>query len=240
MRSAYLLLGVPGDASPAEIDDAYRRASQLFTKERLATEDGALARLAELKDAYRVLRDPASRAAHDRKLAAPPRAPAPRTIVVERQEASPVARAAVIGICLVAAVFSAGAYISHRNSERRQQMEAQERADRQAAEREATRRQQEADRLEAQRAQAAAKAEAAERRLILESQSSAARAQAEVRSQEMAVASARRNEEAEARRQEQARLAEERRVSLESQRRIERDKQKVRELCLQLYRRPDC
>jgi hypothetical protein len=51
----------------------------LHTKERLAQEDGALARLASL-------RDPDSRAAHDRKLQQGVRPPArPRTVVVEEE-----------------------------------------------------------------------------------------------------------------------------------------------------------
>jgi len=69
MRSAYMLLGIPGNATPEDIEAAYRKAQELYPRERLATEDGAMARLNELKEAYRVLKDAESRAAHDRKLA---------------------------------------------------------------------------------------------------------------------------------------------------------------------------
>lgn len=46
--------------------------------------------------------------------------------VTERQETSRVARAAVMGVCLLVLVFSVGAYISHYNAERHPEAAAQQ------------------------------------------------------------------------------------------------------------------
>ena len=240
MRSAYLVLGVPGDARQEEIEAAFHKAQGLYTKERLAQEDGALARLAALRDAYQVLRDPDSRAAHDRKLQQGVRPPArPRTVVVE-EEPSPVRKMMTIGLWLLVLVLAAGIFMTYRNAETRRAQVAQEAAERRAAELEAERERQERNRLAAQRAAAAAQAEAAERRLALESSISASRSAAAFSAQEAAAAQARRAQQAEEQRREATRAGEERRAAQEARMRTERDKQRVRELCIQLYRRPDC
>ena len=69
MRSAYSVLGVQGNAEPFEIERAFNRSLATFTRERLRSEAGAGARLADVMEAYKVLRNPDMRAAHDRKLA---------------------------------------------------------------------------------------------------------------------------------------------------------------------------
>jgi hypothetical protein len=241
MRSAYLVLGVPGDASPQEIELAFQRAEAQFPRERLAQEDGALARLAEIRTAYRLLRDPAARAAHDRKLQQQVHpAPVRRPIVVVEAEASPMRRMLVAGLFLLAAVFAAGIYVHHRNAEARRLHAEQELAAQKAAEQEAQRKREEDERLAAQRAAMAAQAEANERRLAAESRAVAYRASADMRAQEAAALQARRVELAEQQRRDAYRANEDRRAAEEARMRTERDKQRVRELCLQLYRRPDC
>jgi curved DNA-binding protein CbpA len=233
------VLGVPGDARQEEIEAAFHNAESLFSKERLAQEDDALARLAALRHAYQVLRDPASRAAHDRKLQQGVR-PAIRPRVVVEEDPSPVRKMMTVGLWLLVLVLGAGIFITYRNAETRKAQVAQEAAERRAAELEAERARQEQNRIAAQRAAAAAQAEAAERRLVMDSQISVARSAAALSAQDAAAAQARRAELAEAQRREATRVGEERRAAQEARMRTERDKQRVRELCLQLYRRSDC
>jgi hypothetical protein len=241
MRSAYLQLGIPGDAKDEEIEAAFRKAESLFPRERLAEEAGALERWRDLKAAYQVLRDPAARAAHDRKLAGALPRPASRTVIVAAEpEASPLRKVMMAGTAVLALVLAAGAFISYRNEEARKEAAAQEQAARLAAREEAVRRTQARAEAAAQRTRAAATAELNERRLAAESSYAGQRAAVENSRAEADAASARRVVLAEQQRREAVRLSEERRDTYEAQRRAERDKQKVRELCMTQYRRPDC
>ncbi|RYF17676.1 MAG: hypothetical protein EOO30_06245 [Comamonadaceae bacterium] len=241
MRSAYLVLGVPGNASQEEIETAFRKSEALFPRERLAEEEGALARLGELKSAYQVLRDPESRAAHDRKLqdaARPPRA-RPRTVVVEPEE-SPYRKLMIAGFVLVALVFGTGAAVSYRNAQIRKEQAAIELATQKAAAEDAERKRMEEERKAAERVRQASQQRIDERRLAVEAQYSAARANANLQAAEAQAASARRAETAEQQRREYAQREEERRAAYEARQRVEADKRRVRELCYQQYRRWDC
>jgi len=222
MRSAYLVLGVPGDASPEEIEAAFRKAERLYPRERLAQEEGALVRLGELKSAYQVLRDPQSRAAHDRKLQQAVVAPMPRTVVVQVEESSPGRRMMVAAFWLVGLLFVVGAVMSWRSAEARKEQAALELAAQKAAEQAAARQHEAQERLVRQRAAMAAESQANEQRLAYETRISMQQAAANARSQEA------------------NRQNEDRRAASEARMRVERDKQRVRELCLQVYRRPDC
>jgi curved DNA-binding protein CbpA len=241
MRSAYLVLGVPGNASQEEIETAFRRSEALFTRERLAEEEGALARFGELKSAYQVLRDPESRAAHDRKLQDAARAPRarPRTVVVEPEE-SPYRKLMIAGFVLVALVFGTGAAVNYRNAQVRKEQAAIELATQKAAAEEAERKRLEEERQAAERVRQASQQRIDERRLAMEAQYSAARASANLQAAEAYAASARRAETAEQQRREYARREEERRAVYEARQRVEADKRRVRELCYQQYRRSDC
>lgn len=241
MRSAYLVLGVPGNASEEEIEAAFRTSERLFTRERLAEEEGALARFGELKAAYRVLRDPESRAAHDRKLQEATRPPQPRarTIVVE-PESSPYRKLMVAGFVLVALVFATGAALRYRTEQVRKEQAAIELAAQKAAAEEAERKRADDERRAAERVREAADERAAERRFAMEAQMSAARASANLRAAEYSAAAALRAETMERQRREHAQREEERRAAYEARQRVEADKRRVRELCYQQYRRFDC
>lgn len=246
MRSAYLVLGVPGNASPEDIEAAFAKAQQFYTRERLAAQDGAVERFNEVRDAYRVLRDPAARSAHDRKLAlgsvpSPAPAAAVRVRPNDDDESSFTSNRLIRLMAVVAVLLVAGGMaLSYRNGEIRKQQQAQELADKRKAEQEEARQRAEAKEAEARREAEKLKAEAAERRFAVESQYAAARAAAESRSREAAAASAHRASLAEAQRQETMRLNEERRRAMEARQRVEEDKRRIRELCYQQYRRPDC
>jgi molecular chaperone DnaJ len=61
----YVLLGIPRDASEAEIKKAYRKLAMEYHPDRNPTAQ-AEARFKEITEAYEVLRDPPKRAAYDR------------------------------------------------------------------------------------------------------------------------------------------------------------------------------
>jgi curved DNA-binding protein CbpA len=76
----YALLGVPADASGAQIARAYRRRAHAAHPDTHPADPSAPARFRALTDAYDVLRDPARRAAYDRDRAVPPPARAARPL----------------------------------------------------------------------------------------------------------------------------------------------------------------
>ena len=65
MTEFYDLLGVPRDASEAEIKKAYRKLAMEYHPDRNSASE-AEARFKEITEAYEVLRDPQKRAAYDR------------------------------------------------------------------------------------------------------------------------------------------------------------------------------
>jgi DnaJ-class molecular chaperone len=240
MKSAYLILGVPGNASDEDLDIAYKRAQLLFTPDRLSKGDGAVDRFNELQAAYKILKDPSSRAAHDRKLATPQvkSQPIVRAQVVE--EVSPAHKFLKAGIALLVVLFAVGFFISYKNAEARKAQAALELAQKQEAAKEEEQRRADAERADYQRAQAKAKAEADERRFDVESRIAGQRASIERQRQEYVAIQAQRNAAMEAQRQEASLRMQEQRDATEARRRVEADKRRIRELCWQQYRKTDC
>jgi curved DNA-binding protein CbpA len=241
MRSAYLVLGVPGNATPEEIEQAFRTAEHQFPRERLAEEEGALGRMGEIRNAYKVLRDPESRAAHDRKLqeTARPR-PRPRTVIVESDEPSPARRMLLAGVLLAAVLFGAAGFINWRTAQTRKEEAAIQLATQKVAAEAAEQKRLDDERQAQLRTAQAKQAELNERRLAMESRYSAANAAAVLQSQEFSAANARRTELYEQQRRESSRVEEERRAAYEARMRTESDKARIRALCLQNYHRVDC
>ena len=64
----YELLGVRRDATPGEITRAYHRRARALHPDTQPCQAGEPARFRELEEAYRVLHDPARRAAYDQEL----------------------------------------------------------------------------------------------------------------------------------------------------------------------------
>jgi curved DNA-binding protein CbpA len=78
----YELLGVRRDATPEEITRAYHRRARALHPDTQPGQAGEPAGFRELEEAYRVLHDPARRAAYDqalRQATAPPAPPAGRS-----------------------------------------------------------------------------------------------------------------------------------------------------------------
>jgi curved DNA-binding protein CbpA len=240
MKSAYLVLGVPGNASDEDVDIAYKRAELLFTPDRLSKSDGAVDRFNELKTAYKILKDPASRAAHDRKLASAQAKPKPtiQTQVVE--EESTAKKLLKAGVALLIVLFAAGFFISYKNAETARAHAALELARKQQDAKEEEQRRIDAERADNERAMAKAKAEADERRFDTESRMAGTRATIERQRQEYISIQAQRNAAAEVQRQETAQRMQEQRDATEARRRVEADKRRIRELCWQQYRKTDC
>lgn len=243
MKSAYVTLGVPGNAAAQDIEIAFERARLFYTPERLASVEGAVDKFNEVKAAYELLRNPEFRAAHDRKLTAAHSRPPPggagyaRTVV---EEETPGRKLLKAGLWLLAVIFAAGLFIGYKNAEARRQQAALELAMKEQAEKEEERLRLEAQRQEQQRAQQQAQAEADDRRLAQEGRMAGAQASAERARQEYASVSMQRLALQEAQRQEAARRSEEQRSAMEARRRTEADKMRIRDLCYQQYRRPDC
>jgi curved DNA-binding protein CbpA len=229
MQSAYKILGLQSTASQDDVEQAYQRIQSA------ALSPDAAQRLADARTAWQVLRDPDTRTAHDRKLAAA--AAAPRRAAAVAEEPSPVMRFLWIGTAVVVLLFAVGGYLSMRNADRRAQAAAAEQAAAEARAREVREQAQAAARLDEQRRADAAKAEQAERRLTAESRAIAAEQNYRNARIESSVAQTRRQE---AMQREAQLAADERRQHYEAQRRVEEDKRRVQNLCWQNYGRPNC
>ncbi|HSV47631.1 MAG TPA: DnaJ domain-containing protein [Ramlibacter sp.] len=241
MKSAYLILGIPGNASDDDIELAFAKAKAHFSPERLADAPGAADRFQQVKLAYEILKDKQSRAAHDRKLQAPTAASrTARTTIVAVDDEPAWRRYVPAALWLAAAVFVAGLFVSYQNAEARKAQAAQEQAARELEEKERERQREEATRLAAERVRAKTQAEAEDRRFSMENRVVGAIASANLARQEAQAVAQQRALAAEAQRQQSAMAAEDRRNAAEAQRRLAMDRQRIRELCYAQYRRPDC
>lgn len=243
MQSAYNILGIPGNASAEDIELAMQRAKLFYTPQKMAEDARIAERFTEVMNAYKVLRDPASRAAHDRKLAsqrtlAPGQRSAPvrSSQAVERKSVNPL----VIITVLAIALFAGGFWIQYKRDAAKAELAAKEaETARLQAVAEAEKLKVEA--LEKQeRARAEALARQQEQALRRDSDMAISRAQAAQSRQQALHAQSLAAEQREAQRKEYERRAEERRAVTEGQRRVAADRQRIRELCYQNYRRPDC
>lgn len=126
MRSAYEILGVPGNADAQEITEAFQRASKYYAPERLADNPDLGEKLIEIKQAFQVLSSPDMRKAHDRKLnqvvAARPR---PHSPVVVAEEFG-LGRLLMILAAVAVALFAIGAHMSHTREQARAAQAAEE------------------------------------------------------------------------------------------------------------------
>lgn len=241
MKSAYLVLGLPGNATREDVEAAFEKAKSFYSPARLAADPQAVDKFLEVKTAYKVLRDEESRAAHDRKLNSA-QAPAPRTPrpVIVQEEASWAKRALPVLLVVLVVVFGTGFFISSkREAARKAQAERELQLKAEAAEQE----KKEQLRLaaeEADRLLIARRAEQQERQFRQESDrainranySEAQRSYQELQRENIEKRDAQRKDyEARSREQSQAR---------EADQRLARDKARIRELCYQNYRRYDC
>lgn len=244
MKSAYLVLGVPGNATKEDVEAAFQKARDFYSPARLAADPQTLEKFLEVKTAYQVLRDEESRAAHDRKLSGAQAGMAPRARVTRpvtvQEEASWPARAMPILLMAAALVFAAIFYVSAKRETARKELAAQELQLKAKVAEEAKKEELRLAAEEANRLQLARQAEQQERQFRQESDraiNSARSAETQRNYQETQRASA---EQRENQRKEYEEKSREQRLAREAQQRVSADKARIRELCYQNYRRPDC
>jgi len=241
MKSAYLVLGLPGNASREDIDAAFEKAKSFYSPARLAEDPQAVDKFLEVKNAYKVLRDEESRAAHDRKLnsAQAPAPRAPRTVIV-KEEASWARRALPILLALLVVVLGTTFYISSkREAARKAQAERELQLKAEAAEEE----KKEQLRLaaeEANRLRLARQAEQQERQFRQESDRAINRANSAETQRSYQELQRENIERRDAQRKDYEARSREQTQAREAEQRLARDKARIRELCYQNYRRYDC
>lgn len=242
MKSAYAVLGVPGNASPEDIEDAFRRCRAHYSKEKLASDPKSVDNLREITEAYRILSNPEFRIAHDRKLSNTVGRPAtqqPR-VIIEREESPWFSKPLNVIAIAVVLMIASGAYISHSRLQERKLQAARELAQQKKEAEEAALAKQEAERAEAERYRRQVELERREQQFRIESNRAYAAA---VNADAQRQAQAAREQEAErreAQRRAQEAKQEERQRVYEAERRLAREKQLVRELCSQRYGHPNC
>lgn len=232
MKSAYVVLGVPGNVGAEELQAAYATAMAHFTKERLAENPSLLGSWNEVKEAYKVLSNADLRKAHDRKLNGSA-TPSVRVVTVPAKQESSASSALKWAALVVVAMFAIGTYFSHVREEARKDKVARELALKKEEQEQALQAARDSAAADAERARTNAVAENNERRLRSESSAIARQAQAIDAMQQAALL-----------RQEQtaknnARM-DERQRTMEAQQRAADDQRRIRNLCMLNYGRPNC
>ncbi|MES2912272.1 MAG: DnaJ domain-containing protein [Pseudomonadota bacterium] len=243
MRSAYTVLGIPGNSSADDIDEAFSKAQAHYSAEKLAAEPSAGDKFAEIQAAYKVLRDPESRAAHDRKLSgqaipASQRRAAPTVVVTE--EKPWYTRPLVVLSLAVLLVAGAGFYINSKNVAAAKAIAERELQEKKVAEAalklETERIAQEA----AEREQRARREEQQDRQFRQEGNRAIAVARTIETHNRYVEVQNDRNQQMDQRREEAERRSREQMATRDAQQRAQADKNRLRELCYQNYRRYDC
>jgi hypothetical protein len=241
MKSAYLTLGLPGDAKPEEIREALSAAQSKFTKAHLVQHPEDIERLQAIREAGKILLDPEMRAAHDRKLSTRiAKASPPVRYVVTDTQPQWFQRPILIGAMLVGALFAAGAYLQHANQERQRALALIELEKKKIEEQEAQQKQE----LNAKREALVAKMndEAKANEAKLRHESLVASRNAEIQNS-MALAQQNQRlqmDRMEAQRKESAERSAKYQAAAEAQRNLAIDQQRIRNLCLQNYGRYNC
>jgi DnaJ-class molecular chaperone len=241
MKSAYAVLGIPGNSSPDEIDSAYQMYSNRYPPEVLAKDPSLQERLAEIHEAYKILSKPELRLAHDRKLNSSTVLNSPRQrVLIEEVESTWYSKPLNILIMVVLLIFVFGSVATYLRQQERKEQAARILAQQKLELEQAALAQRQEEMLLAEKARKNAESEQKER---------------QIRNESVAVAriTATQNliQEGLNQRAEQQRIQEERRKVLEKRnddrqaqidaaRRLALDRQRIRDLCWQNYRRYDC
>lgn len=242
MKSAYLVLGLPGNATREDVEAAFEKAKSFYSPARLAQEPQAVDKFLEVKTAYQVLRDAESRAAHDRKLlgAPSPGARASRPVIVQKEEASWPMRALPYLLALLVVVLATGFYVSSKREAARKAQAAQELQLKAEAAEEEKKEELRRAAAEQNRQRLARQAEQQDRQFRQDSDraiNNARFSEAQRGYQDMQRESM---EQREAQRKESEARAREQNLARAAQQRLAADKARIRELCYQNYRRADC
>jgi curved DNA-binding protein CbpA len=177
MKSAYVTLGVPGNADIEDIAEAYQQALRHFSKDKLVSDPTAFSSLQEVKEAYKILSNPDLRKALDRKLNGASTSPAVRAVYAPVQEKNTSITLLKIGAFVVIGMFAIGTYFSVQRENNRKISEAREIAERKQEEERAVEAERARSLMNANRLAADAQAARNERQLRAESSFIAQRAQ---------------------------------------------------------------
>ncbi len=245
MKSAYLVLGLPGNASHADIDEALSRATAHYSPERLAEDPSLMDKLADIREAHKLLSNFETRSAHDRKLSGsvgtPSTAPRGRPVVVMEVAAPPwYTRPMVLLALTVVVMFAIGSYMSNKRDQQRKEIAALELAQKKLEAEETARAEAEQTRKDNARANADAQANAREQQLRNESTNAASRAANNDRQLQAQMSRQADNERREALVKERLAKNDERQRLNDAQRNMAQDRQRIRDLCMQNYGRPNC
>lgn len=240
MKSAYLTLGLPGNASREDIETAYLTAQAFFTKERLVADPSLLQRREQVQEAYKVLSNAELRAAHDRKLAAATAArqtaPVPSAVT---SEPSPFRKLIPLALVCVA-LFAAGQWwVAQREAQRQQTLLLEQQAKQLAAQQAAA----EAARLREEEAAQRRKVqedEARERQLRRDAQSASQQTQSLVNQQLQYQRQLTQEEERRQRQLKQEEQQRQRDAESAAQKQQARDQAQLRNLCIINHGRPNC
>lgn len=241
MKSAYTVLGIPGNASTPDIELAYQKAAAHYSHERIGDDTALADKLVEVQQAYKLLSNADMRAAHDRKLSTAVARPVQRErIVVEDVAPAWYTRPMVLLALVVVAMFGVGSYMGYSRDQTRKALAAQELAQKKLETEEAARAESERARIDTEKARALAAEQNRDRQLRAESNSIANRA-ASQEIQQLAMMN--RQIEAdrrEAQRKEQQTRADELQRVADGRRQLASDQARIRELCWQQYKRANC
>jgi curved DNA-binding protein CbpA len=245
MKSAYAVLGLPGNASNTDIDEALSRATAHYSRERLAADPSLMDKLAEIRDAHKLLSNAEMRSAHDRKLSAsagtPPAAPNRRPVVAMEAASPPwYTRPMVLLALTVVVMFAIGSYMTNKRDQQRKEIAALELAKKKIEADEAARAEAEQSRKDAMRANADAQAQARERQLRNEGTYAANRAASDDRQLQSQMSRQADNDRREAERKEQQAKADERQRVADARRAVMADQARLREICMRRYQTPNC
>ncbi len=245
MKSAYSTLGIPGNASAADIETAYLQAAAHYSHERLGDDPAAADKLLEIREAHKLLSNPELRAAHDRKLAAAVVVQGARPSQRERlpmQEMAPAwhTRPMVLLALVVVALFAIGSYMSHSREQTRKAIAAAELALKKLEVEEAARIDAQKLRAENEKARLLALQQRQEQQLRNESNYAANRAASADLQQQSMVNRQIESDRREAQRKEQQAASDERQRVAEARRVVDADKARLRELCWRRYQTANC
>lgn len=244
MKSAYLVLGIPGNASKEDIEAAFANATAFYTPSRLASESSEVDKFLDIKNAYQVLKDDASRAAHDRKLnaAAQPISAGARPALSVHAETESSWFMRLLPLIALAAFlfFSINYFLNQKREAAAKELAVKEFKIKQLVAEEANKEAQQRAKEESDKAQLARKNEQQDQQFRNDSD----RAFANARSNEIQRGYQELQRDAAAQQAEQRRqyeaAAKEQNLARQAQQRIANDKARIRELCFQNYRRFDC
>ncbi len=245
MKSAYSTLGIPGNASVADIEAAYLQATAHYSHERLGNDPAAADKLLEIREANKLLSNPELRAAHDRKLAAAVAVQTTRASQRERlpmEDATPAwyTRPMVLMALVAVTLFAMGSYMSYSREQTRKAIAATELAQKKLEAEEAARADAERLRIENEKARVLAAQQRQEQQARNLSSFDAGRAAVVDLAQQSMADRRIESDRREAQRKEQQAASEERQRVAESRRIVMADQARLRELCMRRYQTPNC